>query len=105
MWRRTLARTRELLGRYFVAGVLTFAPIGVTIWAIAWIIQRLDNLLLPRILALAGLDDAPRVPLVGAVFTLVVILLFGVIARHFFGWEAVRLGERLLRRVPVARNI
>ena len=32
-------------GLLFVAGVLTFAPIGITIWAIAWIIQRLDSLL------------------------------------------------------------
>jgi uncharacterized membrane protein len=105
MFRRFAARVRETVGRYLVTGVLAFAPIGVTIWAIAWIIQRLDNLLLPRILALAGLDDAPRLPLVGALFTLVVILLFGVIARHFFGWEAVRVGERLLNRVPVARSI
>lgn len=99
------SRVREALGRYFVTGVLAFAPIGITIWAIAWIIQRLDNLLLPRVLALAGLENAPTLPLVGAVFTLVVILLFGVIARHFFGWEAVRLGERLLNRVPIARSI
>ncbi len=105
MFRRFVHRVRETVGRYFVTGVLAFAPIGITIWAIAWIIQRLDNLLLPRILALAGLEDAPRLPLVGAVFTLVVILLFGVIARHFFGWEAVRVGERLLNRVPVARSI
>jgi uncharacterized membrane protein len=34
-----------------------------------------------------------------------VILLFGVIARHLFGWELVRLWERVLSRVPVARNI
>ncbi len=100
-------RVREALGRYFVTGVLAFAPIGVTIWAIAWIIQRLDSLLLPRLLQLLfpGLDTPPRLPFVGAIFTLLVILLFGVIARHFFGWELVRLGERLLTRVPVARSI
>jgi uncharacterized membrane protein len=107
MWRRMLARTREVLGRYFVAGVLAFAPIGITIWAIGWIIQRLDNLLLPRLLDLVfpAVEQPPRVPLVGAVFTILVILLFGVIARHFFGWELVRLSERLLSRVPIARSI
>ena len=105
MIRRVLTAAREALARYFVAGLLAFAPIGITIWAIMAIVARLDELLLPRLLSAFGLDDAPRIPLVGALFTLLVILLFGVIARHFFGWELVRLGERLLTRVPVARSI
>jgi uncharacterized membrane protein len=102
-----VARVRETLRRYFVAGVLVFAPLGVTLWAIAWIIRRLDSLLLPQVLRLAlpGLAEPPDVPLVGAVFTLLVILLLGVIARHLFGMEAVRITERLLHRVPVARSI
>ncbi len=107
MLRRLWKTTRELTRRYFIAGLLVFAPIGVTVWAIAWIVQRLDNLLLPRVLALVfpGLDPPPRIPLVGAVFTLLVILVIGVIARHFFGNELVRIWERMLSRVPVARSI
>ena len=107
MFSRWMARIRKSLGRYFVAGVLTFAPIGITIWAIAWIIQRLDSLLLPRVIRLLfpDLEAPPNLPFVGAIFTLFVILLFGVVARHLFGREIVRLWERLLSRVPVARNI
>ena len=99
--------TREALRRYFVAGVLSFAPLAITLWAISWIIQRLDNLLLPTVLRLAmpGLEDPPRLPFVGALFTLLVILLLGVLARHVFGGEVQRAWERLLSRVPVARNI
>jgi len=96
----------EALRRYFVAGILAFAPLGITLWAIAWIIQKLDNLLLPRLLTFVypGLEE-PRIPFVGALFTLLVILLMGVIARHLLGGEFVRAWERLLSRVPVARNI
>jgi len=102
-----MTRIRRTIGRYFVAGLLTFAPIGITIWATAWIIQRLDNLLLPRLLRLLfpDLEEPPNLPFVGAIFTFFVILLFGVVARHLFGREIVRLWERLLSRVPVARNI
>ncbi len=84
-----------------------FAPLGVTLWAVAWIIQRLDNLLLPKVLSwlLPGLEDPPRLPLVGALFTLLVILVLGVVARHLFGGEFIRAWERLLARVPVARSI
>ena len=95
----------EALRSYFVAGILAFAPLGITIWAVAWIIQRLDNLLLPSVLSFFGLETESQIPLVGALFTLVVILLMGVVARHLFGNELVRIWENLLSRVPVARNI
>jgi uncharacterized membrane protein len=101
-----MARIREILRRYFVAGVLLFAPLGITLWAMAWIIQRLDNLILPHLLRLLRPGvEAPQLPFVGAVFTLLVILLFGVAARHLFGNEVIRISERLLHRVPVARSI
>lgn len=108
-WTKRLASAfTGAVRRYFVAGLLAFAPIGVTIWAIAWIIRSLDNLLLPRVLAWLspGSDAPPNLPpLLGALFTFGVILLSGVIVRHFFGYEAVRLWERLLQRVPIARSI
>lgn len=98
----------EATRRYFLAGLLAFAPLGITIWAVAWIIQRLDNLLLPRVMQLVfpGVDAPPQAPpLVGALFTFLVILVSGVIVRHLFGHEIVRMGEGLLSRVPVARSI
>jgi uncharacterized membrane protein len=93
--------------RYFVAGVVFFAPIGITIWAIASIVVWLDNLILPRVLKLVfpQLDEPPSLPLIGMLFTFLVIILLGVIARHVFGGEILRTWERLLARVPVARNI
>jgi uncharacterized membrane protein len=102
-----MAVLREAVRRYFVAGVLFFAPIGVTIWAIASIVVWLDNLILPHVLRLVipGLDEPPPLPLLGMLFTFLVIILLGVVARHFFGHEVVRAWERLLSRVPVARSI
>ena len=107
MGRRILLLLREAVRRYFVAGVLFFAPIGVTIWAIASIVVWLDNLILPRFLQLVvpGLEDPPALPVVGMLFTFFVIIVLGVIARHFFGTEFQRAWERLLSQVPVARSI
>ena len=99
---------RIAIRRYFMAGLLAFAPIAITLWAIVWIIQRLDNLLLPQVLAWFGPilgEPADLPPLVGAAFTFLVILLAGVAVRHLFGNELLRLGERILGRVPVARSI
>jgi uncharacterized membrane protein len=107
VWRRIWVVIREAIRRYFVAGVLFFAPIGVTIWAIVSIVVWLDNLLLPGFLMLIipGLDEPPPLPLVGMFFTFFVIILLGVIARHLLGGEFQRAWERLLARVPVARSI
>lgn len=103
LWSRLVEGAR----RYLVAGILAFAPLAITIWAIAWIIERLDNLLLPRVLSLflPAVQEPPRIPLLGAVFTLLVIILMGIVARHLFGGQLLRAWERLLSRVPVARNI
>jgi uncharacterized membrane protein len=107
MGRRIFLLLREAVRRYFVAGLLFFAPIGVTIWAIGSIVVWLDNLILPAFLKLVipGLEDPPPLPVVGMLFTFVVIILLGVIARHFFGGEFQRAWERLLSQVPVARSI
>jgi len=97
----------ETIRRYFVAGVVFFAPIGITIWAIASIVVWLDNLILPHVLRLIvpGADEPIRLPILGMFFTFFVIILLGVLARHLFGGEVIRAWERLLGRVPVARNI
>ncbi len=107
MTRRIFSWLREATRRYFVAGVVFFAPIGITIWAIWSIVVWLDSLILPRFLKLLipGLEEPPPLPVVGMLFTFFVIILLGVIARHLFGGEFQRAWERLLGRVPVARNI
>ena len=99
---------REAIRRYFVAGLLAFAPIGITLWALAFIVRSLDNLLLPAVIGwiFPSLPEQPDLPpLVGALFTFVVILMAGVVVRHLFGNEIVKFGERMLAQVPVARSI
>lgn len=107
MMRRFWQWLVEATRRYFVAGVVFFAPIGVTIWALASIVVWLDNLLLPHLLKLLlpGVEEPVRLPVIGMLFTFFVIILLGVLARNVFGHELVRAWERLLSRVPIARSI
>jgi uncharacterized membrane protein len=107
VFERHVSRVRELLGRYLVSGILVFAPVGITLWAVGWVIERLDRLLLPRLLAfLSGEAEAQvHTPFVGALFTLLVVILLGVITRHFLRPELLRAWERLVARVPLAGNL
>lgn len=105
MMKRLLQLIGDATRRYFAAGVLLFAPIGMTLWAIIWIVDTLDNLLLPGFLQLIpGIDTNPQPdlpPFLGLIFTFAAILLTGVIARDVLGHEIVRVWERLLGRVPI----
>lgn len=97
----------ETTRRYFVAGLVFFAPIGITLWAIASIVVWLDNLILPHVLRwlVPGINEPVSLPILGMLFTFFVIILLGVIARHLLGPEFVKVWERLLARVPIARSI
>ena len=49
LWRRALRALGEATRRYFVAGLLAFAPIGITFW-ISWsLVEAIDNWVTPMV--------------------------------------------------------
>jgi uncharacterized membrane protein len=98
-------RLMERLRRDFLAGLLVIVPIGFTLLGIYWIIQQLDNLVLPKVFAFIGLPPEQRPPFVGFFFTIFMILLGGALTRSFIGRGALRIWERAVLRIPVARSL
>lgn len=104
MWRSAWRRVAERLRRDFVAGLLVFVPVGFTLVGVWWIIDQLDRLVLPRIFSALGLEgDQP--PLLGTLVTLLLILCAGALTRSFIGRSVLRVWERAVERVPVARSL
>jgi uncharacterized membrane protein len=94
------------LRRYLVAGLLVWVPLGVTLLIIKFLVDTMDQtlLLLPpewRPEQLIGF----RIPGLGFLMVLVVVLLTGIAAANLFGQQLLRLGEKLLARIPVVRSI
>lgn len=94
------------LRRYLIAGLLVWVPLGVTLLIITWMVNLIDQtlLLLPehwRPDYLLGF----RIPGLGLVATLIVVIGTGIVMRHFLGLHLVGMGERLLARIPVVRSI
>lgn len=92
--------------KYFITGLLVLVPLLITAWVISSIIGAMDQslLLLPaswRPKAQWGLD----IPGVGALLTLIMIFVTGVVATNFFGQQLVLLWEALVARVPVVKSI
>jgi len=92
--------------KYFVTGLLILVPLVITVWVISMIVGTLDQslLLLPqswRPEALVGF----HVPMLGTIFTLLIIFFTGLATRNFIGNQVVRAWELVLTRIPVVNTI
>lgn len=92
--------------KYFITGLLVLVPLSITIWVLSSLIGIMDQslLLLPtswRPKAITGFE----IPGVGALLTLLIIFVTGLIATNFFGKQLILLWESLLARVPVVKSI
>jgi len=91
------ARLGDALRRYFVTGLATLFPVVVTTWLLVLIFNVADRLL--------GRAMGFKVPGLGLVVTLLVILGVGVLSIHFFGRVIFRTFEAGLGRLPLVRKI
>lgn len=92
--------------KYLFAGLLIWVPIAVTFWVIQMVIGMLDKTLLFFPEHLRPINSVGfHIPGLGAVITLVVILITGVIAANIFGQQLVRWWDRFLHSIPVVNSV
>ncbi|ACT51690.1 MULTISPECIES: DUF502 domain-containing protein [Methylovorus] len=92
--------------RYFITGLLVLVPLFITAWVLATLIGLMDQSLL--LLPLAWRPEAQfgrSIPGIGAILTLLIIFVTGLVATNFFGKQLIALWENLLGRVPVVKSI
>jgi uncharacterized membrane protein len=99
-------RVRESLQRYFLAGLLVFLPVAITLWFLGWVIELLDSVLdvLPSKLHPNSYLPFP-IPRLGAIVTLVLILFLGILTRGVATRRFLAAWEKILIRIPVFRGI
>ncbi len=94
------------LRRYFVAGLLVWIPLGITLWVLKLLVDMMDQslLLLPenyRSDALFGF----HVPGMGIILTVAIVIATGAFVANFFGRRVLDLGHGILGRIPIVRSI
>lgn len=92
--------------RYFITGLLVLVPLLITVWVLATMIDIMDQSLL--LLPAAWRPEAQlgyRIPGLGALLTLLIVFVTGLIATNFFGKQLIVMWEALLGRVPVVKSI
>lgn len=96
----------QLIKRYFITGLLIWVPLVITGWVLSLIVSTLDQSLrlLPEAIHPEHLVGFP-IPGAGAVLTLVIIFVTGLLAANFIGQKLVHWWERLLARIPVVNSV
>jgi len=98
------------LRRYFVAGLLAgllvWLPLVATYLLLSFAIQLIDRslLLLPPALRPENLIGF-KIPGLGVILTLILLLFTGLIVANFFGRRLVNAWERLLARIPLVSTV
>jgi uncharacterized membrane protein len=94
------------LRRYFVAGLLVWIPLVITLWVLKLLVDLMDQSLL--LLPAAWHTDALlgfHVPGLGLILTTVIVLTTGALAANFAGRKLIDLGHNVLGRIPIVRSI
>ena len=91
----------QWLRRNFIAGFFVMVPVFISVAALVWLFNVVDGFTTPFYDQLLG----RRIPGLGTVTTLVVIVLVGAFARNVIGRRILQRTEGWLLRVPVFRTI
>ncbi len=96
----------KALKRYLITGVLVWLPIAVTVWVITYIVNASDQLLV-----LIPPQWQPeqfvgfKIPGLGVVVAVTVLLVTGIFAANFIGRKILEGWDSLLGRIPVVKSI
>lgn len=95
-----------MIRRWFIAGLLFWVPVGVTILVLRFLIGMMDRSL--ALLPAAWRPEAwlgVEIPGFGVVLSLLIVLLTGALVANFLGRRLLALGEFIVQRIPLVRSL
>ena len=94
-----------MIKKYLLAGLLVWAPIGITIWVLHFLVTTLDatSHLLPD--AYRPTFRGETIPGFGIVISFVLLFVTGAIASNVFGKQLGKAWDGMVNRIPVVGGI
>ena len=89
------------LRNIFFTGLLVLTPIVVTAYVFYQLFVKIDGLLGGKLWELTG----RRIPGMGFVAVILLILFAGVFARNFIGKKLIQMAEAIMNRIPLINRI
>lgn len=104
-------RWRRLL-QLFLQGLVVLAPIGITVFAVLWLFNAVDNILpniihalFPQWLEQDAAGELEKTPGLGFVVVIAIVLLVGWISSSFVVTRLVHVLDKVLEKTPGVRFI
>ncbi|MEI7531736.1 MAG: DUF502 domain-containing protein [Betaproteobacteria bacterium] len=100
--------------KYFIAGILVWSPVAITIWVITWVLGILDGVfgsVMKAIITImpssfsSNLQVFRDLPGVGIGIVIIVIVLTGLFAITIAGRWILKVWGQVLNRIPIVRSI
>ena len=105
MFKKLQRRIRNI----FITGLLITLPIALTYFILQLLFKNLDTLspVFTKVLIDMGapIPEGYRIPALGLVITLLIVLAVGWFTTNFFGKQMINLGESLVEKIPFVRKI
>jgi uncharacterized membrane protein len=93
----------------FITGLLITLPIALTYFILQFLFKNLDALspVFTKVLIDLGapIPEGYRIPALGLVITLLIVLAVGWFTTNFFGKRMILLGENIVGKIPFVRRI
>ena len=104
-----LKKLQRRIRNIFITGLLITLPIALTYFILQFLFKNLDTLspVFTQVLIDMGapIPEGYRIPALGLVITLLIVLAVGWFTTNFFGKQMINLGERLVGKIPFVRKI
>jgi len=94
-------KIKSLLKTYFITGLLVLLPLALTFWILNALLRNMEALIGDPIQQYLEI----YIPGMGIMLLICLILLVGIFARNLIGRKLGHLGEMILNKIPLVRNI
>jgi len=105
-----MKKLRNRIRTAFLAGLAVLVPIFVTFFVVAFIVNKVDRVIIPILFDLLSKLGTPhkylhRIPGLGLILTFIFIILVGIFTTNILGKKIFHLGEMILERIPFIRGL
>jgi uncharacterized membrane protein len=104
-----LKKFKRRIRNIFITGLLITLPIALTWFILQFLFKNLDALspVFTNILIQLGapFPKGYRIPFLGVLITLLIVLTVGWVTTSFFGRKLFQIGETLVEKIPFVRRI
>jgi len=97
---------KKRIKRIFLTGLAVVIPAGLTIYILSFIMGMMDNLL--QVIPTQYQPDnlfSIHIPGLGAIVTVILIFVCGLVTTSYLGNRLVRFGEHLVGKIPFVRSV